>query len=500
MNTASAPVYSTNPQTGQSTNQSGLTPGQVAGNQLLNTTQTVGETKSPAIAAATQNLLTNNQNVENSATTTFDQYLAQAQAAQNTIGKQVATDTSNLNALPSSTAAALNSINQNYANTTGNISNQYANINAGNAATVAGDISQLGTINQNYETAAQNVANQAVSNAGQKIAAYQGASGTPTSDSSGLQEQYENAYTAINLPLQQQLYGQQLSQLQNYITPLQQQLYGQNVAQAVNYDTTSAQNIAQMQTGSAEQIAALTQAVAGKGVNEALQYMTSLGIPLQVAQTVLSGSTSNLATLSGVNLGNTNYGIAGDYQSAIGGLPTFPNQQQPNTNRGGTPANPVTVGPQPFGTGQTQFNSQGNITSVPNPYSSISQPSASSAGYPFVDASTAAYNQNPDAGGYSPFSMLSGNQTNNPSTYLNYLPLGLNLSGPTFGTGSVTAGGQTQQLGGAQPTPQYFTINGQSYLSANGSLYPVSPASSNQTAAQIQAGNPYAAALQDTED
>lgn len=462
-----APAYSSalstgSPGTGTLVTGNGapsLTPGQKAGQQLLDDTQTIGEVKNQAIADAGQHLLNKSQELADQTSKSFDQYLAESNTTNAGIKTQVAQDTSTLNALPSQTSAALNAINQNYANTIGNISNTYAGINANNAATVQGDIAQLGTIDSNYATAAQKVADNALSYAGQQIAKYQGGSGTPTSNSGDLTQRYIQASENVNLPVQAQIYANNRSDLQNYITPLQQQLYGQNVAQAVGYDTTRANQIASMQTGSAEQIAALTQAVAGRSVNEALQYMQSIGIPLQVAQSVLSGATNQLGQLSNIDLANTNYAIAGDYQNPGFQLPNYPNS---NPKLSGS-SSPVTYGQQPMGAngqpvpvGQTNYAVDG----AGNP---IYSTNAGGNQVPIVTGSPDFYNYgnyaNPNSPSwptYGPSQTVGPSSNSNQAAYNaalqqwyvtgtgappNPVDFGLNVNGsPT--TGATVTGGQ----------------------------------------------------------
>lgn len=330
---------------------SGKTPGQNAADALANDTAVVSKVKNPAIATAETNLLGDSQNVAASATKSFDDYLNEAKATTAGIKPQVATDTANLNALPGQTQAQLDAINKAYADKTSNISNTYAGLNAQNAAQVNSNIADLGTLNQQYETNAQAVADRALQYAGGQISRYQAGSGTPTSNSGDLTQRYINAYTDINLPLQKELSANRISQLENYVTPQERQLYGDTVSQAVGYDTTAANQIASMQTGSAQQIAALKQAVAGRGVSESMAYMQSLGIPISVAQTVLQGPTSNLATLTGIDANNTNYAIASDYQAPVSGSPLY---NPPTPSVSPRPAigysNPgVNTGTQPMG-------------------------------------------------------------------------------------------------------------------------------------------------------
>jgi hypothetical protein len=459
----------------QSTQPGGLltkqTPGQQAAGQLLNNTAVVAEPKNPAITAATSNLLGDSQNVADQATKTFDDYLNEAKTATAGIQTQVATDTANLNALPGQTAARLNAINQNYANTTGNISNQYANLNQANVQTVGNDIADLSTINNNYATAAQNVADRAVQYAGGQIGKYQGGSGTPTSNSSDLENRYQQAYTDINLPVQQQIYQNQLGQLQNYITPLQEQLYGQNVNQAVNYNTTAANQIASMQTGSAEQIAALQQMVAGRSVSEAQQYLQSLGIPIQVAQQVLNGPTSNLATLTGVDSSNTNYGIASAYQPAVTSLPNNSNQpqRQPQLGGYGNGAPNVQTGAQPMGAnGQPATAVDGNGQPIIDP----------TTGMPIVSGSAAFYN----------YASNLSNPLSNPNSAA-WPPV---APGPGNGANQYQAALAMYQAGyiNEPPNPADYGLTA--------SYAPPNPATSNQQAAQYasyasagQAGNDY---------
>jgi hypothetical protein len=305
-------------------NAQGLTKGQQAALDYQNTTSTVSNTKSQPVQSAVDTTLNNETQLQATTLQNFNDYLAQAEKTQQQEQAQLTQDQTTVNALPGQLQSELSSAVQNFANTGNALNQDVTNLNTAQAATVAGDISQLGTINQNYATAAQNVANNAVAAAQARSNASQSATGVPTTDSGYWDTQAAKISADINLPVQQQIYNQQQQQLQNYITPQQQQLYSQNLSQITGLEMPLAQSLVSLGITNTNQIAQLQQNLLGKSFEEQVQFLNSLGIPIQTAQQLAQSLPSAIGQLSAINQGNNFYGLAQNYQSPLpGGLPTY---------------------------------------------------------------------------------------------------------------------------------------------------------------------------------
>lgn len=186
----------------------------------------------------------------------------------------------------------------------------------------------LTTENQNYATAAQNSAAQAYANALKQTNLYQLQSGTPTSGSGQLSNRYIADFNSVNLPLQQDLANRALattnqlyglgSNLQNqYLGNLQNQYAGVN---ALNQDvanrfTSGNQYLTGLDQQTAQYIQGLQQQVATMAPELRAQYLQSLGVPIQMAQAILSGNTANLSQLAGLDQQANWYNAYGQYQN-----------------------------------------------------------------------------------------------------------------------------------------------------------------------------------------
>jgi hypothetical protein len=306
----------------------------------------LNQAKNPAIASSAANTLDTENNLASTESKNFNQYLTEAQQALGSDTSDVATDTKNLQALPAKTATSLNNTNAQYATAANDANTNYQNLNTENAATVAGDVAQLGDLDQQYVTNSQAALNLGLAQAGGAI----NARSINPAGSSGSSSDYNQAVLTseaqANLGLQQNLSNMQINQLTGYVTPLQQQLYSGNVAQT-QYGAQLAQTIAGMQTGSAEQIAALTQAVAGRPASEQQSLLSSLGLPLQVQQQVMSSLPQSLQSLTGIDQSNNFYGLAGN--NANGTVSDGTNYTTPISSGGAYSAPNVQSGPQRMG-------------------------------------------------------------------------------------------------------------------------------------------------------
>lgn len=333
-----------------STVQNGkLLPQDAYGNTLpvFTTTQTV---KQPGIAAAANNLLSTNNTDTAALTKSFTDYLNEAK----TLGDQGATqltkdqaavdptDTINrLNTDSTNTADALNANNRNYVANQNQVQSDVANENTAAATTSANRIAALKTNldanNAQYEAASQAVAQQAWNKAQQGLSIYQLGSGTPTSASGNLSNRAIRAYTAINVPLQQDLANRATAETQT-LDQQQQQADAQNYQDLINQYSgkanlnsdvanrigTTAQYTGNLDATTAAQIQQLKTSTAGMSRAQAATYLQQLGIPFSVGQQVIAGQIQNLAGIQNVDA-NANYYTANTpYDpSRVPSAPTF---------------------------------------------------------------------------------------------------------------------------------------------------------------------------------
>lgn len=283
-------------------------------------------TKNPAIQSNIDAAAKTEGDISATTNQNFQSYLAAAKESQKQQTADVATDTTTLQNLPANLSKSLGATNQQYADAANAANTTYQNLNKTNANTVSADISRLSDLNDQYASANQDAVNLGEQ---QALGAINARSINP-SGSAGNSSDYMQAVIGNNVnaqtALQANLSAQRISQLTNYITPLQQQLYDNNVSQN-QFATQVAQTIAGMQTGSAEQVAALTQAVAGRPAQEQQSLLASLGIPLSVQQQVMASVGNSIGALTSADNANNFYGLDTQYdgQSVV-----LPNYQQPN--------------------------------------------------------------------------------------------------------------------------------------------------------------------------
>ena len=354
-------------------NQQGLTKGQQAVQDYQASTGLVSTTKSAPLAKAASDTLANETALQTGVVKSFQDYLTEAKQLQEQGAAAVKQDTETLNTAPSKLESSLSKTVQDFANQTGALDTKVTDLNAANAATVNANIAQSKQNITDYQTAAEAVANQAIAASNARSNAYQSATGTPTSDSGYAHELAAATTSNIMLPVEQQVAALRQSNLTNYITPQQQNLYANNIAQVTGLEMPVAQALVNIGITNANQLAQFTASLTGKSLQEQMTYLTSLGIPLQMAQQLAQSLPSSLGQLSAIDQANTYYGLAQDYQNPVaGGLPVY-NPGPPNyPPRGNTPypnTGPVSSNPNGYlptdvtpGAGQpVGINAQGQL-------------------------------------------------------------------------------------------------------------------------------------------
>lgn len=248
--------------------------------------------KQPEIATATGNLLQSQQQQASQTGTSFNDFLKQAreinaQSRDQLTKDQAAFDTSKISAaLPANDAA--------YKAAQDKITGDIAARNKTFADTTQSTLDRLTAENKAYESAAQAVADRAVANANKRNSLFQIAGGTPTSGSGAFSNRAIKAYADINTPLQRELSDRRYSQIANIERPYQNQLYGNDLA-LFGRESGLASDYAGRNENTAKFLQNLQMQVAGMSRAQAQNYLTNLGMPLEIGQKIIAGDISNLA-------------------------------------------------------------------------------------------------------------------------------------------------------------------------------------------------------------
>lgn len=321
--------------------------------------------KNPQISSQVAGAVQNNAATSGQMSKSFNQYLDEAQNLGASGAQQLKDSQAAIN--PSGTISRLNADVSNVSGQLGDTLNKYTTAQNQNQSNVIDanknyqttQDAALGTLksdltNENaaYGTAAQNVANQAYANAMKQIKLYQLGTGTATSNSGNLDNRYIGAYENVNIPLQQDLANRALattnqvynlgSNLQNqYLSNTQNQFSQQGALNSdiANRTNTNNQYLTGLDQNTASQVQQLQQTVATMQPQLAMQYLASLGIPIQMAQAIMAGNTSNLAALTNLDQQANTYNLYSPYQNNAPGF-TSPRVTLPSYGGGtGTGAN-----------------------------------------------------------------------------------------------------------------------------------------------------------------
>jgi hypothetical protein len=299
--------------------------------------------KSPTVAATADQLQTQAGATDQQTNQTFQQYLT---AAQNEAAQNATTLAANEKTLATSPA---------------DYASQLAQINSTLAANNQAAVGTQQSANTAYQTASdqqQAQAQQDIANEQAAILAQAGnsltyatdaqklgkaTSGTPGSLGGADIEASAQNYANIEVPAQEQAAQLGLQNVYQFQQPVAEKEQQQGTALAGTQLGVAGQQ-AQLQTQAVGLVQNLkTQIAEGNyGINDAVQYLSSLGLPIQLAQSVLSGNVSNEAAISALMQSNAFQGLATNYQQTSVAFPTYSNAAP------GGPAG-VQVGPTPLG-------------------------------------------------------------------------------------------------------------------------------------------------------
>lgn len=410
--------------------------------------QAVGISKDPGVLNKTNSLISSFQPTQG--ISNFSDLLDSARTGQAgaTAGYASQRNAADLQPLTNT----LNSLNTGYADTTSGLNTNYSDLLGG---TAANENSILGTATNNltqYDKAVTDVGNLAQNALGAQVSRYKLGSGTPMSLGGGEEAMLINGTNAIQVPLALDKIKAQQDLLLGTALPLATAQGNRQVQQLTGFTAPLARENYQNASSTATMLQNLAIQTAGMSVQQAAQYMQTMGIPDTQIQQVLAGNQSlqggDISNLSGLNTlyGNTQYqGLQDKFGANLsqptattfspGGAGAYPvggsrySGLYPNTSGTGTfgtqnqqPVNPYNG--QQYQAGQqyqignsvltatgngyftdgsgNYWNAQGQIVySNPNP-TPAANPYADSAGYenaPANDTLAGNYSTTPGGGG-----------------------------------------------------------------------------------------------------
>lgn len=277
----------------------------------------LNQTKNPAIAGAAADLL----GQVKTGPKDFQQYLDEAKQQIEQNKSQLEQDKKAFDVGP--LEGKLATYDKNFVDTMGGLDNKYSGLINDYRDAQQGQVGALQDELRNYETSSQAVADRALEYAQKRNSLYQAGSGTPTSDSGDMRQRAIQAFLDVNLPLQKELSAARQNLITNVQMPLNREVQGQSINQLTGFEAPLASTTANLFGGDAKYVASLRAQLAGRSMQESLQYMQSLGIPIQMQQQVLQGSLGLLGGLTGIDQQNTFYGLSSPYSPEITGIPDY---------------------------------------------------------------------------------------------------------------------------------------------------------------------------------
>jgi len=255
----------------------------------------VSVVKQPDVAAGQQDLMKTFSDAASNALKDFNQYLSTFKDASKTAFDKTAAATD-----VGPTVDNLRRLQSSYAGTLGRNAQDYAALNASNAAAERGIVSDAQNILPQYDLAAQAIGDRQLAELVKQNARYKMGSGTPRSLGGADSAILARAVADVNLPLQEQKIGRQYDLLQNLALPVQRDIANRETARIAQFNPATASSIFSSGQGTEAMIQQLKQVTAGMSWQNATQWMTSLGIPAAVQQQILSGQIGQLGQLSGL--------------------------------------------------------------------------------------------------------------------------------------------------------------------------------------------------------
>jgi hypothetical protein len=297
--------------------------------------QAVDIVKSPTVAADTQTLLDTFKTQAADSLKGFDEYKKQYSAAA-----QSAFDAGKAATNIDPLAATLRQQQATYSSALTGAGQDYASLNAQDAAAQRAIVDQANAILPQYDAAAQAIGDRQLQAMQAQLSKYKMGSGTPTSLGSNEERILARNVADVQLPLEQARIQRQYDLLQNLALPVQRDIYGHEVSRVASFNPQMAGQQYSSGQSTELQIQNLRNQVSGMSFQNATQYMQSLGVPWTVQQQILSGQAGTLGQLGqledqsryrglqdvlGVNVSQPQY-----YSQSTGGYPGGQRNYSPN--------------------------------------------------------------------------------------------------------------------------------------------------------------------------
>jgi hypothetical protein len=196
------------------------------------------------------------------------------------------------------TVNALVGAQQKYAADLGSSNDSYQKALADAAAASRGIVKSADNTLPMYDAAANNLQNIAIANANRYASRYQLGSGTPSSPSSYMEALRMQKVAEAAAPFEMAKIDRRFSNLSNYALPVEQQIAGQNINYVGNYLPGIAGSNYNSAVQTANAIQSLKNSVSGMSYDNAIRYMQALGIPSDLMQRVFSNQLGQLGQLA----------------------------------------------------------------------------------------------------------------------------------------------------------------------------------------------------------
>lgn len=203
---------------------------------------------------------------------------------------------------------------------------------ASNATAERGIVAQDFATLPKYDAAAKAVADQQMALVGQNLNRYKMGTGTPSSIGSDEERILAGEAAKVYAPMELAKIQAEQGMITGLSLPVQQDITNRATSALTQFNPQVQAAIWSSGRATAQDVQNLKVAVAGMSYQQALQFMTALGVPVQVQQSILSGQIGQLGQLGQIESGANYQGlqdILGVYQAQpLGfnmGIPPIPN-------------------------------------------------------------------------------------------------------------------------------------------------------------------------------
>jgi hypothetical protein len=326
--------------------------------------QAVDVPKNKPVADATDNLIKS----FNTSTTDFSKLLDDSRSALGAAKTGFTQDQNVFASVPNQVATGLSdALKTTTANANNSVSRYADVVNAGNTAQ-NNILKQANDTLPMYDAAANNIGAAQARALQQQVSRYKLGSGTPMSLGSGEENLLIQGTRGNMLPLEMGKIQQRYNILNGLALPIAQQQEGAGIGAVMNAQGQNQQNFVNA-SGVVNHIADVQMAVSGMAINDALKYMQTLGVPIQMQQQILSGDINNLGGLNSLYSGSRYQGLQDKLGVNVSQPVSYsfnaPQNTQPSRYATPTLNVPAAQPPQAFAPAPSRYNQAVNGTAVP---------------------------------------------------------------------------------------------------------------------------------------